>query len=75
LALDRALRLSVDLRVRHPQFYADAAFGGTLGAGEAYIKGYWDTNDLTALVRIMPSSNTAWLKDGRRPVTPRRAGA
>ncbi|MGH8315895.1 MAG: class I SAM-dependent methyltransferase, partial [Steroidobacterales bacterium] len=45
--------LSVDLRVRHPQFYADAAFGGTLGAGEAYIKGYWDTNDLTALVRIM----------------------
>jgi cyclopropane-fatty-acyl-phospholipid synthase len=45
--------LAVDLRVRHPQFYADAAFGGTLGAGEAYIKGYWDTSDLTALVRIL----------------------
>ena len=46
-------RLTVDLNVRHPQFYADAAFGGTLGAGEAYIKGYWDTSDLTALVRLL----------------------
>ncbi len=45
--------LAADLRVRHPQFYADAAFGGTLGAGAAYIKGYWDTSDLTTLVRIL----------------------
>ena len=25
--------------VDHPQFFADAAFGGTVGAGEAYIRG------------------------------------
>jgi cyclopropane-fatty-acyl-phospholipid synthase len=36
----------------HPQAFADAAFGGTLGAGEAYIRGLWRCNDLTALVRI-----------------------
>jgi cyclopropane-fatty-acyl-phospholipid synthase len=28
-------------------------FGGSVGAGEAYFKKIWDTDDLTALVRIM----------------------
>ncbi len=41
------------LTVRSPQFWADAAFGGTVGAGESYIRGDWDCDDLTALVRIM----------------------
>jgi len=45
--------LTVDIDVRHPQFWADAAFGGTVGAGESYICGHWDSNDLTSLVRIM----------------------
>ena len=36
----------------HPQAFADAAFGGTVGAGEAYIRGLWRCDDLTALVRI-----------------------
>ncbi|MFM8517758.1 MAG: hypothetical protein ACKODA_07770, partial [Nevskiaceae bacterium] len=31
------LDLTVTLQVDHPQLYADAAFGGTVGAGEAYI--------------------------------------
>jgi len=44
---------SVSLRVRDPQFFADAAFGGTVGAGESYINGHWACDDLTALVRIM----------------------
>jgi cyclopropane-fatty-acyl-phospholipid synthase len=39
--------------VDHPQFFADAAFGGTVGAGEAYIRGLWRCDDLTALVRIL----------------------
>jgi cyclopropane-fatty-acyl-phospholipid synthase len=40
------------LFVDHPQTWADAAFGGTVGAGEAYIRGLWRCDDLTALVRI-----------------------
>jgi cyclopropane-fatty-acyl-phospholipid synthase len=45
--------LSVTLTVRNPEFYSLAAFGGTVGAGEAYIHGHWRCDDLTALVRIM----------------------
>ena len=45
--------LSATIEVRDPQFYADAAFGGTVGAGAAYIRGHWRCSDLTALVRIM----------------------
>jgi cyclopropane-fatty-acyl-phospholipid synthase len=40
------------LYIEHPQTWADAAFGGTVGAGEAYIRGLWRSDDLTALVRI-----------------------
>jgi cyclopropane-fatty-acyl-phospholipid synthase len=36
----------------HAQVFADAAFGGTVGAGEAYIRGLWRCEDLTSLVRI-----------------------
>ncbi len=45
--------LSVTVRVHHPQFYADVAFGGTVGAGEAYMDAHWECDDLTSLVRIM----------------------
>jgi cyclopropane-fatty-acyl-phospholipid synthase len=45
--------LSATVEVLHPQFYADAAFGGTVGAGAAYIRGLWRCSDLTALVRIL----------------------
>jgi cyclopropane-fatty-acyl-phospholipid synthase len=43
----------VTLRVRSPRFYSDAVFAGTVGAGEAYINGYWHCDDLPALVRLM----------------------
>jgi cyclopropane-fatty-acyl-phospholipid synthase len=43
----------VTLRVRSPRFYSDAVFAGTVGAGEAYMNGYWHCDDLTALVRLM----------------------
>ena len=45
--------LCATVEVVHPQFWADAAFGGTTGAGEAYIHGHWRSDDLVALVRIM----------------------
>ncbi|HEX9207126.1 MAG TPA: cyclopropane-fatty-acyl-phospholipid synthase family protein [Steroidobacteraceae bacterium] len=44
--------LRVTLEVLHPQTFADAAFGGTVGGGEAYMRGLWRTDDLTALVRL-----------------------
>jgi len=43
----------VTLRVRHPRFYSDVVFAGTVGAGEAYMNGYWHCDDLTGLVRLM----------------------
>ena len=41
------------MRVHDPRFYTEIAFGGSVGAGEAYMRGYWSCDDLTALVRIM----------------------
>jgi cyclopropane-fatty-acyl-phospholipid synthase len=43
----------VTLRVRNPRFYSDVVFAGTVGAGEAYINGYWHCDDLLGLVRLM----------------------
>ncbi len=44
--------LSATIHVNHPQLYADAAFGGSVGAGEAYIRGLWRCDDLVSLVRL-----------------------
>jgi cyclopropane-fatty-acyl-phospholipid synthase len=46
------LGLSCTLHFDEPQAFADAAFGGTVGAGEAYIRGLWRCDDLVSLVRI-----------------------
>ncbi|HEX4049932.1 MAG TPA: cyclopropane-fatty-acyl-phospholipid synthase family protein [Steroidobacteraceae bacterium] len=51
--LSERCALSVTIRVLDGRFYAKAAFGGSVGAGEAYIRGYWSCDDLTALIRIM----------------------
>lgn len=45
--------LAAAIEVLHPQFWADASFGGTVGAGESFIHGTWRCDDLTSLVRIM----------------------
>jgi cyclopropane-fatty-acyl-phospholipid synthase len=44
--------LHATIHVNHLQLYADAAFGGSVGAGEAYIRGLWRCDDLVSLVRI-----------------------
>jgi cyclopropane-fatty-acyl-phospholipid synthase len=43
----------VRIDVHDPRFYREVVLGGTVGAGEAYMAGHWDCDDLTALVRIM----------------------
>src|SRR5512147_1044086 len=39
--------LAATVHVENPQFFADVTFGGTVGAGEAYIRGLWKCDDLT----------------------------
>jgi cyclopropane-fatty-acyl-phospholipid synthase len=45
--------LRATLEVRSPEFWAEVAFGGTVGAAESYIQGHWQVDDLTALVRLV----------------------
>lgn len=45
--------LSVKLYVLDPRFYSDVAFGGSIGAGEAYMYGYWECSNLTAFIQVM----------------------
>lgn len=45
--------LHATLQVNHRRFYAEAAFGGSVGAGESFMAGDWTADDLTAVVRIL----------------------
>jgi cyclopropane-fatty-acyl-phospholipid synthase len=45
--------LTAQVRVNDPKFYTDIAFGGSIGAGEAYINGDWSCNELTDLLQIL----------------------
>jgi len=40
------------VKVTDARFYRELALGGSLGAAEAYIRGYWSADDLTTLLRI-----------------------
>ncbi|TDK27188.1 class I SAM-dependent methyltransferase [Luteimonas aestuarii] len=43
----------VDVVVDDMRFYRLAAASGSVGAGEAYIEGYWRCSDLVALVQLL----------------------
>ena len=45
--------LSVTVTVRDPAAYSAILLGGSVGAGEAYMKGLWACDDLPALARIL----------------------
>jgi cyclopropane-fatty-acyl-phospholipid synthase len=51
--LSERCALRATLQVRDARFYAETAFGGSIGAGESYLAGDWSCDDLTALVRIL----------------------
>lgn len=40
------------LSVHDPRTYSFATFGGSVGAAEAYIQGWWSADDLTSLCRL-----------------------
>ena len=45
--------LCARIEVIDGSFYSDIAFGGSVGAGEAYMRGSWQCDDLVSLVRIL----------------------
>ena len=49
---DAEAALRAVVRVVDPRFYAEVAFGGAVGGGEAYMRGYWQTECVTSVVRI-----------------------
>ena len=51
--------LSVTIDVQDSRFYADVCFGGSIGASEAYMYGYWTTDNLTDLIRIFSKNSEA----------------
>jgi cyclopropane-fatty-acyl-phospholipid synthase len=42
----------VVIHVHDQRLYGDVAFGGSVGAGEAYMRGYWSTAQLVDVVRL-----------------------
>ncbi len=41
------------IRVKDPMFYSSLVFGGSIGAGESYMRKEWNCNHLTDLIRII----------------------
>jgi len=44
--------LAAKIQVQNPCFYRRMVFGGSLGAADAYIQGFWKCDDLVSLVRV-----------------------
>ena len=40
------------IEVLHPDFYRQVLRFGSIGAGESYIKGHWQSPDLTAVIKL-----------------------
>lgn len=60
---------SADLTIVDPRFYRAVALGGHIGAAEAYASGWWETDDLTAVIRVfvhnravMDEFETGWAR-------------
>ena len=51
--VDAAFPVQATIEVVSPAFYPDVAFGGSVGAGEAYIRGLWRCAQIESLVRIL----------------------
>ena len=45
--------IALTLVVNNSAFYGEVVFGGSIGAGEAYMQGYFECDNLTKLIRLM----------------------
>ena len=52
--------LEAVITVQHPRFYSKAVLGGSIGAAEAYMRGLWAADDLTAALRIMALNRSSF---------------
>lgn len=50
---DNSDAISAAVTVHDPRFYGEIAFGGSIGAGEAYMLGYWSADNLTNVIKLM----------------------
>ena len=48
--------IAATITVRDALFYGEIAFGGSIGAGEAYMLGYWSADNLTDVIRMMAAN-------------------
>jgi cyclopropane-fatty-acyl-phospholipid synthase len=45
--------LRATITVHHPEFWMALGLGGSVGAADAYVRKLWDTDHLTAVVRLL----------------------
>lgn len=50
---DGSSDLTATLHVHHRRFYRSVALGGAMAAAESYIRGDWDSPDLTTAMRVL----------------------
>lgn len=48
--------IAATITVNDAHFYGEIAFGGSIGAGEAYMLGYWSADTLTDVIRMMAAN-------------------
>jgi len=67
---DKDSSFQVQMTIHDYRFFKDAVLGGDVGLGEAYMKGFWDTDDIPALFSVLIKNRqalangnmtTAWL--------------
>ena len=44
--------LEAAMTIHRPEFYRHALFGGTMSVAESYLRGDWDSHDLTTMFRL-----------------------
>ena len=67
---DKNSSFQAQMTINDYRFFKDAVLGGDVGLGEAYMKGFWDTDDIPALFSVLIKNRqalangnmtTAWL--------------
>lgn len=65
-AVTSELPVRVNVRVHDPAFYRKVMFGGSIGAGESYMDGHYDVDDLVGFVRLFAKNRELLAElDGR----------
>jgi len=65
--------LQATVAVRDSRFYRQLVLGGSLGGSEAFVRGYWDCDDLVSLIRIFSRETDVSERMDRGPARPAAA--